>query len=526
MATSPSLRARAQNRILVFSTEPADRYRAGRTVRALRGETATVEEVCGPARLAEALEASEGAVWLIRAGAWPTQTAAARWPPPSATGRALCALGLIRPEAGSLAASCSAPGQWAALQAETGGDFALVPDLADRLPPIASVYFEAGPAAELGHQLAHGEELPAALRAILGSGYRVVHYPPLDVYHDTALRVVQIVTTLQRGGAERVVLDLTQGLGKHGIRSLLVTLGRPTRAPFPVPPGTMDLSTLRSGLARVEAAATVAFSFAADIVHGHLLSVEDTVRLSARGLPVLLTVHNTLPGWPRGLESLRAADAALLVACSRAVEADLHAARIPVPARTVWNGIDFAPYGRTPALELAARAFRRSLHFTSEDFVLLALANPRPQKRLEWLPAILAATQAELGHRGIRRTARLVIAGEASPGTETAVQSEALLRAEITRHGVREHVRLLGTVGEVASLLRACDVLVTTSAYEGLSLAHLEALAAGLPVVATNAGGTAEIAQDNPAVFIVPLDAGPDRFAIVLAALTQRPPVG
>src|SRR5262249_60895464 len=107
-------------------------------------------------------------------------------------------------------------------------------------------------------------------------------------------------------------------------------------------------------------------------------------------------------------------DVSLLLACSQAVEADARAARLPVPVRTAWNGIDFAPFERTPALLSRAAEVRRRLSLAPDGFVLLALANPRPQERLDALPAVLAATRARLAHRD----ARLVIAGEASANEE------------------------------------------------------------------------------------------------------------
>ena len=67
---------------------------------------------------------------------------------------------------------------------------------------------------------------------------------PIDVRHDPGLRVVQVVTSLQRGGAERVTIDLAVGLVWHGVRTRVVSLGRPTRRAFEAPPGTIDLSGL------------------------------------------------------------------------------------------------------------------------------------------------------------------------------------------------------------------------------------------------------------------------------------------
>src|SRR5205085_6366595 len=132
--------------------------------------------------------------------------------------------------------------------------------------------------------------------------------------------------------------------------------------------------------------ADVAVAFGADLVHGHLLDRADAAGLAALGLPLLLTVHNMRPGWPDGLAELQPHETVLLVACARAVEEDLRAAGVPVPVRTVWNGVDFAASARTPERVEAGRRLRRRLRLGATDLVLLALANPRPQKRLHLLP--------------------------------------------------------------------------------------------------------------------------------------------
>ncbi len=56
-------------------------------------------------------------------------------------------------------------------------------------------------------------------------------------------------------------------------------------------------------------------------------------------------------------------------------------------------------------------------------------------------------------------------------------------------------------------------MVISTSRYEGLSLAHLEALAAGVPVIATDVGGTSEIGNENTGMVLLPADASDDLFA-------------
>jgi glycosyltransferase involved in cell wall biosynthesis len=381
------------------------------------------------------------------------------------------------------------------------------------------VYLEAPLVKTAAKFAQQGQSLVAAIRSSLDVGLnRVVRYAPLDVFHDSAMRVLQVVTSLQRGGAERIAIDLARGLDSCGIRSRLVVLGKPTRSAFPKPPGTVDLSNMRGGrAARWPALARTAARYAADLIHCHLLRGEDLACIATVGLPIVVTVHNVRPGWPQGLDHLQAGVGTMLLACARAVEVDLRTAELPHPIRTVWNGIDFTPFKPTPALRAAAHDLRTEFGIGSQDYVLLALANPRAQKRLDRLPAILAATQAAFLRNGIDRQVHLVVAGEASHSSAEAHQALAALEREIARLRLQSHAHVIGPMQDVAPLLAATNVLVSTSAHEGLSLAHLEALAAGLPVVATNAGGTAEIAHNNPAMSVLPLDASADQFAEALA---------
>jgi glycosyltransferase involved in cell wall biosynthesis len=515
-------------RVFVFGDRRGSRYLAGRTLRSLRARGIDANDITGqtPAVVARGLAAEAGPAWFLRAGAWLARRGPLTPPPTSATGRPVCALGAVLAEPAGTAANAEETKSWAELHAVTGGDFQTAADLTTQLPEPASVYLE-GPAVEsLAQRLATGEHLAQALRTEACRGdRRVVRFPALDVHFDPALRVAQVVTSLQRGGAERIAIDLHRALPQLGCRTLLVAIGPPTREAFSVPAGTVDVSGAEpSRQARLAAAVAAVQQFSADIVHGHLLNAEDVASLTRCGVPVVLTIHNAQPGWPEGLTTLRPEHAALLIACSQAAEADLRAAHVPLPVRTVWNGIDFRPYERTPERELTAADIRRRLAIPPADLVLLAIANPRPQKRLERLPAILAATAAELERRGIKRQARLVIAGEASRASPAAHGAERALHAAIAERGLEHQVQLLGAVRDVEDLLAAADVLVSASAYEGLSLVHLEALAAGIPVVATAAGGTPEIAAGNPAVRLLPLDASPEQFAPVLADVAQSPP--
>ncbi len=84
-------------------------------------------------------------------------------------------------------------------------------------------------------------------KAVRKLSARCVHYTPLDVNYDSRLRILQLTTTLQRGGAERIALDLTTELNRSPLCSShyarLAVLGSPSRETFPIPAETLDLAT-------------------------------------------------------------------------------------------------------------------------------------------------------------------------------------------------------------------------------------------------------------------------------------------
>jgi glycosyltransferase involved in cell wall biosynthesis len=73
----------------------------------------------------------------------------------------------------------------------------------------------------------------------------------------------------------------------------------------------------------------------------------------------------------------------------------------------------------------------------------------------------------------------------------------ATLQGLIDGHGLQEHVRLLGFQENLTDVYRSADVFLSTSDYEGFGLAIVEAMASGLPVVATRVGGVVDPIQDG-----------------------------
>lgn len=95
---------------------------------------------------------------------------------------------------------------------------------------------------------------------------------------------------------------------------------------------------------------------------------------------------------------------------------------------------------------------------------------------------------------------------------------EADLRAHAASHGIGERVSFLGFRRDVPALLARADAFVLSSLWEGMPMAAVEAMAAGVPVVATHVGGTADAVEDQVTGMLVP-PADPGALASALRTL-------
>ena len=98
------------------------------------------------------------------------------------------------------------------------------------------------------------------------------------------------------------------------------------------------------------------------------------------------------------------------------------------------------------------------------------------------------------------------------------------LRAVAAAAGVADRVRFLGAVGraEVPALLRSADAVVCVPWYEPFGIVPLEAMACGVPVVASAVGGLIDTVVDGVTGLLVP-PRRPDRLAAALRACWRTP---
>lgn len=247
----------------------------------------------------------------------------------------------------------------------------------------------------------------------------------------------------------------------------------------------------------------------ADVVHVHSPYVAAVTRLLVRTLPpavrpaVLTTEHNR---WPRHDAVTRAANRATLalddatIAVSEDVRATMPRAR-QADIEVLAHGVDLAGVRAAAGDRVAARS---ALGLAEGDVAVVTVANLRREKALD----VLLAAAAEVDEQDTAGRIRFLVVGQGPLADEL----DDLHR----RLGLGDRLRLLGYRTDAPAVVGAADLFVLSSRHEGLPVALMEALALGVPVVATEVGGVPEAIRPGVEGLLVPPD---DPAALAAAVL-------
>jgi L-malate glycosyltransferase len=333
------------------------------------------------------------------------------------------------------------------------------------------------------------------------------------------VRVFHLIKSLGRGGAETLLpeslrfadrerFDYAYGYflpWKDAMVATLAGLDAPVTC-FDAPGAAQILLAARR-VARHLRRARV------DVLHCHLPVAGIVGRIAGRlaGVPVVYTEHNTLERYHPLTRRLHLAawgwyDRLIAVSADVAESIRRHAGDA-VPVSVVLNGVDVERFDRRAA---DGAALRSRLRIPHDAPVVGTVAVFRTQKRLDlWLDAARAIHER-------CPSARFVIVGDGP------------LRAEMTAHLASLELdgvaHLVGLQEDVRPYLAAMDVYMMSSAFEGLPVALLEAMAMECAVVTTGVGGIPEVVRDGTHGAIVPAGR-PDLLAAAAADLLVRPDI-
>jgi sugar transferase (PEP-CTERM/EpsH1 system associated) len=342
--------------------------------------------------------------------------------------------------------------------------------------------------------------------------------------HDTPT-VALMTSNLKGGGAEQCVVTLANQLYDHGWRPAVIALGasgalneRIRHEGIPV----VSLNKQRGNDPRLTLSlARVLRRLRVDVVHANNWSTLLESMVGARLAGVRSVVHTQ-----HGLHfetgaSQHGPNRRFRLVAQRLIAKWLHhiVAVSPevrqtlldewqVPEEKVSVILNGIPLESQPLARAERDARRQQLGFGHTDFVVGTMGFFRPVKDFPTLVQAMARVSANAPQ------ARLAFIGD-GPGRSDL---EKLVRSL----GLDHIVRFLGWRTDAASILPCLDAFALSSLSEGISLALLEAMAAGLPIVATHVGGNPLVVEEGVTGWLVPPQAA-DVTADAILALLRDP---
>ncbi len=316
-----------------------------------------------------------------------------------------------------------------------------------------------------------------------------------------SLRVLHLIDSLRHGGAELLLLGVTRGLLRRGFD---VNVGYST--PGPLEADFRDLGMPLYPLPRAARVDPLLFLRMArlvrhlrpDVVHTHLFKSNFHGRGAAylAGAPVVVSTLHSADPWAANplagrIYGLTARFADRLIAVSEPVRA-YHLAHTGVPAEkviTIENGVDLDQFN---SIKASGEQLRADLKIPAGAPLLGVIGRLVADKgQVHFLRAAAYIRERQ-------PTARFLLVGDGpQKGALHAIARDLDLEEAVLFTGFRQ---------DIPAVMAALDVLVIPSLREGLPLTLLEAMAAGTPVVATDAGGVADVLAGEAGLVVPPGD--------------------
>lgn len=312
-------------------------------------------------------------------------------------------------------------------------------------------------------------------------------------------RVLFVSTSTTVGGAEKTLYSLATLLDPHRFDVAGVVSLKPLGAyAEKLKAGGIKTSTLglrgRPGFGSLDALCKVIKHERPDIVHAVMYQAIQLCRLAKRrvgGFKLIASPrvnYRTRSAFTLLVDSVLKGQDDLLIAESKASRGYLikRLGYKPAKVSVIYNGVDLAGW---PASRLERQKKRLELRLGGDDVLIGAVGRLDGQKGFSFLIDAMARLK-----KGFK--CRLVIIGEGPLRPQ--------LEAQLRKHRLEGHVMLLGERSDVTSWLSAMEIFVLPSLWEGLPNSLLEAMALGLPCVASDVDGVPEVVKHDESGLLVP----------------------
>ena len=332
---------------------------------------------------------------------------------------------------------------------------------------------------------------------------------------DKKLTILHAIDTTGPGGAETVFLDIAQQLQLPEYNNLAIIKGsgwvedqlklRGIRYQIVKPYGLFSIPYYYQLYKLIRRENVM-------LIHAHLLGSTLTysiLTLIAR-LPLVATLHGRVDINPQERfvaikQTIMRMGVDKLIAVSRDLASYIESRGL-FPRKAIdviYNGVDQYRYKDRTVTKL-----KEQLHIPADAIVIGSLGNIRPAKNYETLISAVSLLKKPQLH--------FIIAGHKKKDLMDK------LHAQMEMLGVAAQVHFIGFYDNTPDFLAQLDMFVLSSSSEGFSIATIEAMATGLPVIATRCGGPEEILQHLKTGYLVPTEM-PDQLASAINYLLENP---
>ncbi|PYT60212.1 MAG: glycosyl transferase [Acidobacteria bacterium] len=332
------------------------------------------------------------------------------------------------------------------------------------------------------------------------------------------IRVMHILPSFLPGGAERMAVHIVRGLNEQRFEVAITSVGQRIGSDLE---RLLDESRMRVWYLGKKLGFDcrtyyrlhrVLRDYRPDIIHTHLQVLRyalPSMLWFKRNSMLLHTVNNVaereVEPSARWIQRYAFRHGVLPVAVAKEVAASLERLYGIQSCQVIFNCIPTKVYGRP---QISRPEWRAKEGFAEDDVLFACVARFAPQKNHALLLRAFAQGPAS------DRKAHLLLVGDGSLRAQLQEQAKNL--------DLAGQVHFLGVRTDIPDVLGAMDVFVLTSDWEGNPLSVVEAMASGLPIVSTAAGGVPELMENGKEGFL--LQVGDLRgLADCMSALLKSP---
>lgn len=309
------------------------------------------------------------------------------------------------------------------------------------------------------------------------------------------MKVLHVINSLGTGGAEKLLLDSIPLLNRSGITADVALLDNESY-PFRNKLEELNCCEIHILSGRLKSVYNplfifkiIPFLYKYDIVHVHLFPAQYFVALakilSSAKIKLIFTEHST-NNRRMGSPILRVFDKFIYrqykkIVCISTKVKDVLMDKMKLPEQqliVIENGINLA------MINNAIASKRVDFLYSTDDCILIMVAAFRKEKDHDVVFKVL---------KELPLNYRLILAGDGERKQELVNLGDEL--------GITKRINFLGVRSDIPELIKMSDIAILSSHWEGFGLAAAEAMAAGIPVIASNVEGLSQVVAGGGVLF-------------------------